>query len=97
MTVVAAGCDRVMNDTERRTGDQGGAYIVGRSVSDDELRLRGRRVAEALACAAEGRDQVGTCRNCGEPRPGAMDGPGGSLFVLGPECPACGHVEMMDP
>jgi len=84
-----------MND-ERRTGDQGGAYIGGRWVSDDELRLRGRRVSDALARAAEGRDDTGTRRSCGERRPGAMDGPGGRLFVLGSECPACGHVETMD-
>jgi len=96
MTVVAAGCGRAMNDTERRTGDQAGAYIGGRWVSADELRLRGRRVSDALARAAEGRDHVGTCRNCGEPRPGAMDGPGGSLFVLGSECAACGQIETMD-
>jgi len=85
-----------MNDTERRTGEQGGAYIGGRWVSADELRARGRRVADALARAAEGRDDVGTCPNCGERRPGAVDGPGGSLFVLGSECSACGHVEAMD-
>lgn len=86
-----------MNDnTERRTGEHGGAYIGGRWVSKDELRMRGRRVTDALALASEGRDHVGTCRNCGDPRPGAMDGPGGRLFVLGSECPACGDVETMD-
>lgn len=41
-----------MNDTERRTGEQGGAYIGGRWVSDDsvgvdvedsdDMRLEGR-------------------------------------------------------
>jgi hypothetical protein len=84
------------DDTERRTGGQGGAYVGGRWVSADELRLRGRRVTDALARAAEGRDYMGTCRNCGQPRPGAMDGPGGSLLLLGSECPDCGHVETMD-
>jgi len=85
-----------MNDTERRTGNKGGAYIGGRWVSADELRSRGRRVTDALARAAAGRDDVGTCPNCGERRPGATDGPGGTLFVLGSECSACGHVEAMD-
>lgn len=85
-----------MNDAERRTGSQGGAYIGGHWVSADELRARGRRVTDALGRAAEGRDDVGTCPNCGQRRSGATDGPGGSLFVLGSECSACGHVEAMD-
>ena len=71
-----------MNGTERRTGEQGGAYIGGRWVSDDELRARGRRATDSLARAAEGRDYMGTCPNCGERRPGATDGPGGSLFAV---------------
>jgi len=85
-----------MGDTERRTGHQGGAFIGGRWVSDDELRTRGRRVSDALARAAAGRNDEGTCPQCGEPRPGATDGPGGRAFVLGSECPACGHVETVD-
>jgi len=85
-----------MNETERRTGEQGGAYIGGRWVSADELRMRGRRVTDALARAAEGRDDVGTCPNCGQRRPGATDGPGGSQFVLGSACSACGHVGVVD-
>ena len=37
------GLRRRMNETERRTGEQGGAYIGGRWVSDNHLRIRGRR------------------------------------------------------
>lgn len=85
-----------MNDTERRTGEQGGAYIGGRWVSGDELRARGRRATDSLVRAAEGRDHIGTCPGCGERRPGATDGPGGSQFVLGSECLACGHVGVVD-
>ena len=65
---VAAGRQN-MSETERRAGEQGGAYIGGRWVSADELRARGRRVTDALARAAEGRDDVGRCRNCGSPVP----------------------------
>jgi hypothetical protein len=83
-------------DTDRREEHVGGAWIGNRWGSADELRARGRRVTDSFARAAELRGDVGTCPNCAQPRPGATDGPGGRLFIVGSECPACGHVEVWD-
>jgi hypothetical protein len=76
-----------MNETERRTGPQGGAYVGGKWFSADELRAAGRRVTDGL-----GRSKVGICPACEASRLGATDGPGGLQFVEGSECPHCGHV-----
>jgi hypothetical protein len=80
-----------MNETERRTGPQGGAYVGGKWFSADELRAAGRRVTDGL-----GRSKVGTCPACGASRLGAADGPGSLHFAEGSECLHCGHVAVAD-
>ena len=81
----------VKDDAERRTGQDGGAYVAGRWFSADELRAAGRRITDGL-----GRTHVGICPSCELPRLGATDGPGGSAFVDGSLCPHCGHVAGTD-
>jgi hypothetical protein len=76
-----------MNETERRTGPQGGAYVGGKWFSAEELRAAGRRVTDGL-----GRNRVGICPACGASRLGTTDGPGGLQFVEGAECLHCGHL-----
>lgn len=80
-----------MNETERRTSRQGGAYVGGKWFSADELRAAGRRVTDGL-----GRSHVGICPACGAPRLGATDGPGSLQFAEGSECPHCGDVTLGD-
>lgn len=80
-----------MNETERRTGVQGGAYVGGKWFSADELRAAGRRVTDGLV-----RSEFGICPACGASRLGATDGPGSFHFAEGSECFHCGHVEAAD-
>jgi len=72
---------------ERRSRD-GGAFVGGRWFSAAELRAgAGRRTNDG-----EAQEDVGICPICQHPRSGATDGPGGSLFLEGSECPTCGHL-----
>lgn len=80
-----------MNETERRTGREGGAYVGGTWFSADELRAAGRRVTDGL-----GRSDIGICPACGASRFGATDGPGSFQFAEGSECLHCGHVAVAD-
>jgi hypothetical protein len=80
-----------MNETERRTGPQGGAYVGGKWFSADELRAAGRRVTDGF-----GRSHMGVCPACGGSRLGATDGPGSLQFAEGSECFHCGHVAVAD-
>jgi len=77
-----------MTEGPDRRNRQGGAFVGGVWFSADALRAgAGRR-------ASDGRDRgdVGICPSCEHPRAGATDGPGGSMFLEGSECPTCGHV-----
>jgi len=77
-----------MNETECRTGAQGGAHAGGKWFSAQELRATGRRVTDGLL-----RGDVGICPACGASRLGTTDGPGSLHFAPGSECLHCGHVE----
>jgi hypothetical protein len=78
----------VVDETERRTGEQGGAYVGGVWYSADDLRSAGRRVTDAI-----GGLNIGVCPMCDKRRLGATE-PGGSVFRVGLKCPHCGHVAM---
>ncbi|MDR3651306.1 MAG: hypothetical protein P4L20_19640 [Acidimicrobiales bacterium] len=80
-----------MNEIERRTGTQGGAYVGGKWFSADELRAAGRRVTDGLL-----RGDVGICPACGASRLGATGGPGSLEFAPGSECLNCGHIAGAD-